>query len=81
MVSSSYGEGRWLPRSLRPGEARGTQSTLRGRRTADGAEEKAGHSGRDDSLVLRMAGEHSPERGRQKGSFFNWLASFRALGG
>ena len=27
MVSSSYGKGRWLPRSLRPGEARGTQST------------------------------------------------------
>jgi len=50
-VPSSEVEHFDLPRSLRPGEARGTQKArFVAGAPKDGAEEKAGHSGRDDGV-------------------------------
>ena len=49
-----------LPWSLRPGEARGTQNA----RSVAGAQEKTGHSGRDDSAKLN---QEESKSGRPEG--------------
>jgi hypothetical protein len=72
VVSSSCGEARWLPRSLRAGEAYGTQ-TARFMAGAPnyGAEEKTGHSGRDDGEKIGEEEAPASEGARYKGPFFN----------